>query len=149
MAWKEPPRQVLLWMDKILHHFESMGNHYMLVFTGGIILPGFLGWCEMDFVHPQHEKFTSAPRSTPGSTGISPSAAAGGSSARSPRRAHSQCPPRAKKERPRSPQGEVLMMCKGEPVGMQHVCLLVCLLACLLVCLFVCLFPCLFVCLLV
>ena len=24
----------LLWMDKILHHFESLGNHCLLVFTG-------------------------------------------------------------------------------------------------------------------
>ena len=30
-------------MDKILHHFESIGNHGLLVFTGESSLQGFLG----------------------------------------------------------------------------------------------------------
>ena len=33
----------LLWMVEILHHFETRA-----------IFPGFLRWCEMDFVHPQY-----------------------------------------------------------------------------------------------
>ena len=26
-------RIILLWLDEILHHFETMGNHLLLVFT--------------------------------------------------------------------------------------------------------------------
>ena len=44
---------VILWMGKILRHFDTMGNHDLLVFTGGIIIPGSLRWGEMNFVHPQ------------------------------------------------------------------------------------------------
>ena len=33
----------LLWMDKILHHFETMGNLCLLVFTGEPSFQGFLG----------------------------------------------------------------------------------------------------------
>ena len=29
-----PQESFILWMDKILHHFETTGNHGMLVFTG-------------------------------------------------------------------------------------------------------------------
>ena len=36
-------------MDEILHHFETTGNHCLLVLQGNRIIPGFLGWCEMDF----------------------------------------------------------------------------------------------------
>ena len=37
------PNVVLLWMDEILHHFESMRNHCLLVFTGKSTFQGFLG----------------------------------------------------------------------------------------------------------
>ena len=33
----------LLWMDEILHHFETMRRHCLLVFTGEPSLQGFLG----------------------------------------------------------------------------------------------------------
>ena len=33
---------------------ETMGNHRFLVFAGESSFQGFLGWCEMDFVHPQY-----------------------------------------------------------------------------------------------
>ena len=33
----------LLWMDEILHHLETMGNHCLLVFTGESSFQGFLG----------------------------------------------------------------------------------------------------------
>ena len=40
----------LLWMDKILHHFETMGNHNVCWYLqGNQTILGFLGWCEMDF----------------------------------------------------------------------------------------------------
>ena len=32
----------MLWMDEILHHFETMGIHCLLIL--GIIIPGFLRW---------------------------------------------------------------------------------------------------------
>ena len=44
----------ILWMDGILHRFETMRNHDLLVVAGAIIIPGFLRWCEMDFVPPQY-----------------------------------------------------------------------------------------------
>ena len=34
---------VILWMDEILDHFETMRNHCLLVFTGESSFPGFLG----------------------------------------------------------------------------------------------------------
>ena len=45
---------------KSLHTVDArnpapFGNHGKPVFVGiyqGIIIPGFLRWCEMDFVHP-------------------------------------------------------------------------------------------------
>ena len=40
----------LLWVDEILHHFETIANHCLLVFTLGKHRPaGFFRWCEMDF----------------------------------------------------------------------------------------------------
>ena len=43
---------VLLWMDEILHHFETMGNHCSSVFTGeSLFYVGFLGWCRISFIH--------------------------------------------------------------------------------------------------
>ena len=33
----------ILWMDEILHHFETMGNHNLLAFTGESSFQGFLG----------------------------------------------------------------------------------------------------------
>ena len=44
-------KETLLWMDEILHHFETMGHHCLLVFVGGIILPGFLRWCRTSLIH--------------------------------------------------------------------------------------------------
>ena len=41
----------ILWMDEILHHFETMGNHCLLVFTREASFQGVLGG--EDFVHPQ------------------------------------------------------------------------------------------------
>ena len=34
---------IILWMDKILHHIETMGNHFLLVFTGEPSFQGLLG----------------------------------------------------------------------------------------------------------
>ena len=34
---------LILWMDKILHHFKPMGNHCLLVFPGESSLHSFLG----------------------------------------------------------------------------------------------------------
>ena len=56
----------LLWMNEILHHFETMGSHCWLVFTGESFIPGFLEWCEMDFVHPQYEVHWAQPSGGPG-----------------------------------------------------------------------------------
>ena len=39
----------MLWMHDFLH----IGFYCLMAFTGEIIIPGFLGWREMDFVHPQ------------------------------------------------------------------------------------------------
>ena len=36
----------LLWMDEILHHLETMGNHYLLVFTGESSFQGSFGGAE-------------------------------------------------------------------------------------------------------
>ena len=45
----------ILWMDQIRSHqlaimVEPIVSWYL---RWGIIIPGILGWCEMDFVHPQ------------------------------------------------------------------------------------------------
>ena len=56
---------VLLWiLDEILHHFETMGNQCIVGIYKGSIIPGFLRWCEMDFVHPQYgpRVFCAEPR---------------------------------------------------------------------------------------
>ena len=46
----------ILWMDEILHHFETMGNQCLLVFTGtGISIPGFLRWCRISSIHSRIE----------------------------------------------------------------------------------------------
>ena len=37
------PMWEILWMDKILHHFETMGSHFSLVFKGESSFQGFLG----------------------------------------------------------------------------------------------------------
>ena len=42
-----------MWMDEILHHLETMGNHNSLVCTGESSFQGLLGGA--DFVHPQYE----------------------------------------------------------------------------------------------
>ena len=40
----------ILWMDEILHHLQTMGNHCLLVFTGeSNQKPGFLRWCLRGF----------------------------------------------------------------------------------------------------
>ena len=45
--------ETLLWMDKIRsHHFETMGSHFLLVFTVESSFQGFLGGA--GFVHPQY-----------------------------------------------------------------------------------------------
>ena len=41
-------------MDKILHHLGTMGNRCSSVSTRVSSFPGFLRWCESDFVHPQY-----------------------------------------------------------------------------------------------
>ena len=37
-------------MDELLHHFETMGNHCFIGIYRMSVIPGFLRWCEMDFV---------------------------------------------------------------------------------------------------
>ena len=34
---------LILWMDEILHHFETTGNHGCLAFTRKLSFQGFLG----------------------------------------------------------------------------------------------------------
>ena len=50
-----PPRNAqscrLRWMDKILHHLETMGNHCSLVLTGESFSPGPLSWCRIPSIH--------------------------------------------------------------------------------------------------
>ena len=43
----------ILWMDEILHQLEAMGKTKSVGIYKGIMIPGFLRWCEMDFVQPQ------------------------------------------------------------------------------------------------
>ena len=38
----------LLWMDEILHHFDSIAYQYLLVFSGE---PGLLRWCRISSIH--------------------------------------------------------------------------------------------------
>ena len=49
-----PPRLVL-WMDEILHQFETMGSHCLLVFTGESFIPRFLRWCRILSIHSRVE----------------------------------------------------------------------------------------------
>ena len=42
----------LLWMDKFLHHLETVGNHSLLVIRGNH--PSRVSEVVWDFVHPQH-----------------------------------------------------------------------------------------------
>ena len=54
-----PRKHFLLWMDVILHHLKTMGNHGRPLFIGiyrGFIIPGILRWCEMDFVHSMNPR---------------------------------------------------------------------------------------------
>ena len=44
----------IMWIDRILHHSETMGNHCLLVSTGETSETRVLRWCEMDFVHQQY-----------------------------------------------------------------------------------------------
>ena len=39
-------------MDEILHHFETMGNHFLLVATGESLFQGFLGGAK--WIRPIH-----------------------------------------------------------------------------------------------
>ena len=58
----------LLWMDEILHHLETIKKPLFMGIYRGFIIPGFLRWCEMDFVHPQYGgTFLSIPNSGPDS----------------------------------------------------------------------------------
>ena len=41
----------LLWMDEILHHFETMGNHLFVDIDRGIIILGLLRWCRISSTH--------------------------------------------------------------------------------------------------
>ena len=60
-------------MGATLHHLETMGIVYW--YLQGIIIPGFLRWCEMDFVDPQY-----VPRNpiSHGTASFRPGPAAGG-----------------------------------------------------------------------
>ena len=57
LGWDVTSEWPLLWVDEILHHVvEIMENHFLLHgICRGIIIPGFLRWWEMDFVHPQYD----------------------------------------------------------------------------------------------
>ena len=46
--------RVVLWVDKIVHHLETMGNHLFAGIYKGIVMLGFFRWCEMDLV-PQYD----------------------------------------------------------------------------------------------
>ena len=50
---------LILWMDGIRsHHFEIMVETMICCcfFYRGTIIPSFVGWCEMDFIHPQRPR---------------------------------------------------------------------------------------------
>ena len=50
---------IILWMDEILHHLETMVETIVCWYLqGNQQKPGFLRWCEMDFVHPQYHLCT-------------------------------------------------------------------------------------------
>ena len=44
------------WTESISHHFETMGNTYLLVFTG--VVPSFVGWCRISSIHSSYEEST-------------------------------------------------------------------------------------------
>ena len=61
----------ILWMDEILHHFQTMGNHCLLVFTGESPFQGFLGgagfrpsteWNRFDRTHASPRRLLSRAR---------------------------------------------------------------------------------------
>ena len=45
--------QTILWMDKILHHFETMVETVVCWYLQGNHHSRVSRWCEMDFVHPR------------------------------------------------------------------------------------------------
>ena len=49
----------ILWMDDILHPFETMGNHCLLVFTGESN-HSMVSQVMQDFVHPEYDRLCSA-----------------------------------------------------------------------------------------
>ena len=42
---------ILLWINKILHHFENMGKPLFVGIYRGIFIPGFLRWCRISSIH--------------------------------------------------------------------------------------------------
>ena len=54
------------WTKSVSHHYETIGNHCALEFTGASSVPGFFRWCEMDFVHPEYFEKTLAFQTKPG-----------------------------------------------------------------------------------
>ena len=53
-----------LWMDKLLHHFETMRNHWLLVFTGESSFQAFLRWCRIPSIHSMAALDVEKPRRT-------------------------------------------------------------------------------------
>ena len=45
-----PPATYCGWTESMSHHFETMGNHCLLVLAGGIIILGVLG-CRLSSIH--------------------------------------------------------------------------------------------------
>ena len=43
------------WTKSISHHFETMGNHCLLVFHRGSINLGFLRWCRISSIHSRKQ----------------------------------------------------------------------------------------------
>ena len=46
-----PVPKHILWMDKILHHFETIGNRCFVGIYRGLIIPGFRRWCRISSIH--------------------------------------------------------------------------------------------------
>ena len=46
-----PMEAIILWMNEILHHLETMGNHCLLVFTGESCGAGFRPSTVLDFTN--------------------------------------------------------------------------------------------------
>ena len=55
----------ILWMDEILHHFETMGKPLFVGIYKGILIPGFLRWCRVSFIHSIIPKVMGVQRSNP------------------------------------------------------------------------------------